>query len=783
MTRSSSRIKNSSGVGMNGKAKTRGPKRERWIVLLLIFVTSVKFPGRVPEAVLEAQERGVEKDVMIADGNTGSRFYSRKIRSFPAQSFRLQDQQQIDQRHQKSSSSFPLLTQTCPKWAVVTTIFPPSQAVESVARLSGWCLVIVGDSKTPENYLEQAGFNESSAADQQQQQVVYFLSVDKQKMKPLAQNHFVKMIPFQSFARKNIGYLFAIRHGARIIYDFDDDNVLLSSNTSPFDDSRSSVQVRVVHSINKASDNEHGKPFNPYPLMGPSTGDDIWPRGFPLEEIHNPIRSGMGNETLIRLATINTSSIAVLQSVCNHDPDVDAIYRLTRTLPVTFQQKHNSLPLLVPPSSYAPYNAQATVHLHAAFWGLILPMTVPGRVTDIWRSYFTQRIARDLGLAVVYLPPLVTHTRNSHEYMADMAAEDDLYRKTSALLRFLDTWSSAATTLPARFEELIVTLYEHDYIGLEDVYATQEWLLALLDASYQFPELPATGTVTTEIIEILGDAPTPTAPKRWAVMMIGGARTYAMCRESFFENLAKQTDSQIDIFSYTFAGSKEKDCPFDSLGLHHLDLDSTLMHLDTNFTTHRNTSPAASYDRFVRQQGEHLDMIEEYAAKHNVKYDYIFYTRPDTIYTKPFNLTLLEQELDARRGDSGWWSPQCCRFGGLCDRLAAANFDDFARMIRSSTEWNKVAKNLVGERAFLERSQFAKLNNTFDLPDDSYSFATLRHNNAREHCHGINETNPFKNHWTDVVCYKGRGLLTKEIKTFHPGACLVQQTGTCVGER
>ena len=31
-----------------------------------------------------------------------------------------------------------------------------------------------------------------------------------------------------------------------------------------------------------------------------------------------------------------------------------------------------------------PYNAQATLHAYEALWGLLLPCTVHGRVTDIW---------------------------------------------------------------------------------------------------------------------------------------------------------------------------------------------------------------------------------------------------------------------------------------------------------------------------------------------------------------------------------------------------------------
>ena len=42
----------------------------------------------------------------------------------------------------------------------------------------------------------------------------------------------------------------------------------------------------------------------------------------------------------------------------------------------------------IPSHAVTPYNAQATLHFYEAFWALYLPVTVAGRVSDIWRSYF-----------------------------------------------------------------------------------------------------------------------------------------------------------------------------------------------------------------------------------------------------------------------------------------------------------------------------------------------------------------------------------------------------------
>ena len=53
------------------------------------------------------------------------------------------------------------------------------------------------------------------------------------------------------------------------------------------------------------------------------------------------------------------------------------------------------------------YNAQATLHMQATLWALMLPVTVHGRVSDIWRGYVVQRIMMLLDLRLIFSPALV----------------------------------------------------------------------------------------------------------------------------------------------------------------------------------------------------------------------------------------------------------------------------------------------------------------------------------------------------------------------------------------
>lgn len=121
--------------------------------------------------------------------------------------------------------------------------------------------------------------------------------------------------------------------------------------------------------------------------------------------------------------------VGTIQLLADQDPDVDAIFRLTRPLPFTFAAPQSQASLVLPPSAYAPTNAQAAIHTYAALWSTLLPVTVHGRVADIWRGYMAQRVFHDLGLAVVFAAQRVNQTRNAHNYLADMSAEQDLYFK------------------------------------------------------------------------------------------------------------------------------------------------------------------------------------------------------------------------------------------------------------------------------------------------------------------------------------------------------------------
>ena len=540
-----------------------------------------------------------EQAVHALTGATGVLFSGTKIRAFPVEKLRFADDEWSRPQARASSNTTPPLPSAsnrnngvpCKHWAVVTTINNVTEAVRRVGGLPGYCLVVVGDKKGPRSY------NLPASAPGSQ---VFFLDATKQQQMAAAGNALAKHTPWNHFGRKNIGYLFAVQHGAMDVFDFDDDNLLLPQEkmqaTIPRGDAdindriaNSGSQVDregqkegrrrpASHALNlqgvprppptlgtvvmaaEGSGKRSGSSgafvspipdpdeaitfctvstdfatYNPYFALG-SNVSGTWPRGFPLphykqRETTRPCRT-MPRPTLAATAgkhraavdadrdqnanvhrntaggvettasandnAFQRKNVAVWQLAANHDPDVDAIYRLTRPLPFVFAARGPTV--VIPAKVLAPYNSQSSVHTQQALWALLLPTTVPGRVSDIWRGYAAQRLFWNIGAALAFVPPRVEQIRNAHTYIADLQSELDLYLKSERLVDFLrNEWTcnairpgataalAAPLSLPTCMEQLWVALYERDYLEVEDVVLVQVWLEELVRAQYKFP--------------------------------------------------------------------------------------------------------------------------------------------------------------------------------------------------------------------------------------------------------------------------------------------------------
>ena len=200
-------------------------------------------------------------------------------------------------------------------------------------------------------------------------------------------------MPWNHYCRKNIGYLYAIEHGATIIYDTDDDNVPLADTIEYLCE-----KTNILHY------NTNALCVNPYAHFGHSYA---WPRGYPLNHINTKDSNKFTKEF---------KHIPIQQGLVNNDPDVDAIFRLTQSSEINFAP--NQSPVSLPAKTMCPFNSQNTIFYQSAFWGLIIPITTAFRVCDIWRSYWVQRLLWDMNASLSFLPPTAIQYRNDHNLLA-----------------------------------------------------------------------------------------------------------------------------------------------------------------------------------------------------------------------------------------------------------------------------------------------------------------------------------------------------------------------------
>ena len=419
-------------------------------------------------------------------GSGGKQFVAAKIRTFGG----------LRQFHNASTVSndrYPQTVRPCKNWVVVTTIFNPTMQAGQVAALRNWCFVVVGDKKSPERFeipRDEEWSTPEAVRAEEEGRLVYLSAAVQSRLPYRILDH----LQWNHFGRKNIGYVFAIHHGAELIYDTDDDNFLQTGDI-PLErlvegmSLSSSMPKRVWPEVKLKTG---AKVYNPYYLSFKSKHEGkhvfTWPRGFPLDSVlDEDTYTNHGEHDCSALSHCSSHNVTVVQTLADNDPDVDAVYRLTRELPVTFTELDRTE--WIPAGVFSPFNSQAVVFAKPALWGLLLPVSVHGRVSDIWRSYFTQRIMWDLDQNLAFSSPWVTQCRNPHSYLGDFDSELHLYGRAGELLRLLETWKPETRTLEGRIEELAIRLYEHGILEGSDVELSNAWLNDLHAIGYKFPSL------------------------------------------------------------------------------------------------------------------------------------------------------------------------------------------------------------------------------------------------------------------------------------------------------
>jgi hypothetical protein len=241
--------------------------------------------------------------------------------------------------------------------------------------------------------------------------------------------------------------------------------------------------------------------FNALPLLGTEV-QPIWPRGLPVDLLKSSYYSHE-NPLEMRETALHLHSIGIVQFMVNDDPDVDSLFLFVQPGLVEFPH-HRRLPLLVPASTehivFAPYNSHATLHFKSMLWALLVPGTVPARVSDIWRSFITQRLMNDFTdyKHIIFHPPIFAQTENRLTSVESFLSEHRLFTESSSLLLLLQHWTSCKSSLVERMEDLYIYLFEHNVLDKKDVTLAQAWLQSLVNIGYSFPMVSMKSCTVTD---------------------------------------------------------------------------------------------------------------------------------------------------------------------------------------------------------------------------------------------------------------------------------------------
>jgi hypothetical protein len=278
---------------------------------------------------------------------------------------------------------------------VVTTINPYKnlRKLDYISKKNSVNFIIVGDKKTPSNFKTVYG---------------EYLSLKKQKNLNF---RIAKKIPYNSYSRKNIGYLKAIQLNSEFIIETDDDNEI---------DNNFFKNISLYHYARNVLTNGW---VNIYKIFLKDINIKIWPRGLPFENIKKYFSLSKKKFK---------SKFYIQQGICNGDPDVDAIFRILN-VKKKFTFKKN-LMFCIKPKTYVPINSQNTIWHSKAFSLLYLPSFCSMRATDIWRGLISKIILSNDKKNILFKSSDVIQKRNKHNLIKDLSDEMELYENLNFAL-------------------------------------------------------------------------------------------------------------------------------------------------------------------------------------------------------------------------------------------------------------------------------------------------------------------------------------------------------------
>lgn len=362
-------------------------------------------------------------------------------------------------------TSSPYSSFNSEQWIVVSVTDYPSDSLQKLVKIKGWQVLAIGNSKTPKDWSLKGAI---------------FLSLEQQANLGF---RLVDYLPYESYVRKSVGYLFAIQHGARKIFDADDRGEVIGGELGKhFDLDLESVILKQQRIFQYTSGNSKRTVVNPYIHFGQRS---VWPRGLPLENVGD-----VGHEEFY--TEVSGGKQYIQQGISNGLPDVDSVFYTTRkTGSVAFDIRFDDQApkVALPRDTMVPTNSFNTLFHYNAFWALMLPVSVSTMASDVLRGYWAQRLLWEIDGFVAVYPPTIYRHDETEAY--PFIEEKDLHVNVGRLIKFLISWRSEKLKLFQKIRDLSYSMAEEGFWNENDVKFTVAWLQDLVAVGYQQPKLMA----------------------------------------------------------------------------------------------------------------------------------------------------------------------------------------------------------------------------------------------------------------------------------------------------
>jgi hypothetical protein len=323
---------------------------------------------------------------------------------------------------------------------VITSIFNPTEAVLAYSKMEDFTLIVVGDKKTPEDWHCN---NVDYISVVQQENLDFELS---------------KVLPYNHYCRKMLGYLKAIKNGAEYIVDTDDDNIPKDKWGFP------------VIEKNYVCVSENRGFINIYQLF---TNQKIWARGLPLNLINTQFN-------LEKYLTTKACKVGIWQGLADENPDVDAIYRLTSDTPCYFEEHE---PVVLGKGTISPFNTQNTLISKDLFPLMYLPAYVTFRFTDILRGLVAQPIMWLYDYQLGFINATVVQKRNPHEYINDFISEIPMYQQCERVVELVSNSISNSESIENNLYNAYEALCKDNIVVEKEMVILETWLKDIVKIS------------------------------------------------------------------------------------------------------------------------------------------------------------------------------------------------------------------------------------------------------------------------------------------------------------